>query len=694
MADQPPPQRDQVKPAGDTAREVPSTNDYAGIGPDGKAGQSTAQYVLGIVFLVVAISSGLMLVLESLGGISLPGCGEGSACAQATASFWGKVPGTDWPVSFLGFAYFAGAFIAWLGSRRGITSVFRNVARLGALISLGFVLIIFIQGHHCSYCLVSHAGNFAFWIVMETSRKASITSLRPVLTLGVVFIIASVVLGTTKWRTEEQAEAHQNKQLDESIAEIVASDERKKTAITEQSESRDPVPSQHTTEAAETTTVTDTTVPAEEAGTTNAATTAASEPAEIADATETTDTEQEAIQRPWQGGFRGRYLWGSEESPVRLVMLTDYQCRDCTRIEEEVREMLNERDDVSLSIKHFPMCTDCNTKVGKNMHPNACWAARAAEAAGILGGEDGFWDMHFWLFDHKGSFTNEILVEGLYELDFDPTEFIRVMSSDETLELVQSDIEEGQWLGLHFTPMVFINGVELKGIFAKNAIPRAVAAVAARNPPAMTHEHDQPPPAAKKYVADWREKKPRRLPLDKDSWTKGPANARVKIVMWGDYQEKQTKAADRIILEWMADRPSVQYTFRHFPFNQDCNSVVSRTVHPEACRAAQAAEAAGNLAGKKGFWRMHDWLMSHQEDLSDEALRQAATEMGLDADALFAEMDKPRVSAAIQADAKAGKPMLYRGGIPTIYVNAKVIPRWRLEGTPVLERILDDAYGK
>ncbi len=156
--------------------------------------------------------------------------------------------------------------------------------------------------------------------------------------------------------------------------------------------------------------------------------------------------------------------------------------------------------------------------------------------------------------------------------------------------------------------------------------------------------------------------------------------------MWADYQEKYTAIADQAIRKWMAGRSDVVYTFRHFPFDQSCNPVVSRTAHPLACRAAAAAEAAGMIGGTQAYWQMHDWLMGHQKQFNDATLRQAAVDMGLDADALFIAMQDPQVAEAIEEDARAAQKemkarisMLYRGGIPTIYVNGKVIPRWRLE---------------
>jgi len=619
-----------------------------------RATLSPLLFSAGVIFLLVGGVASLLLVLDHLGGLHLPGCGEGSPCAEAANSKWGKIPlgeGFAWPVSFLGLAYFLGALGAWLASYRGVSPLFAQVARLSAAVSLAFVGVIIFGGYHCSYCIAAHLGNFAFWVVMERSRRQRPQpSLRPVGVFVAVWLAASGVMLGAEFSTRRTVTAKQEKELAESTADIIAV----------------------TTQRAATT------VPEAGTGTTQA--------------TFIDDTQPASADRPWQGGFRGRYLYGPEIAPVRLVMLTDYQCVDCNRIEDEVRQMLRQRTDVSLSIKHFPMCTECNRHFSRNMHPNACWAARAAEAAGILYGNDGFWKMHFWLFDQDGGFTDAQLKQGLRDLGFDEAEFIRVMTGPETLARVQADIEEGIWLGLHFTPMVFINGVELKGVFAAQAVPRAVAAVAATNPPPMNHDQDQPPPAVDKYVSDWREGYAVTLPADSRPWPRGPNDARVKIVMWADYHEPYSEQADRQIRRWMADKPDVQYLFRHFPFNQECNSSVSRTAHPLACRASQAAEAAGSLGGVTAYLRMHDWLMDNPSDFNDDNLRRTAVALGLDADALFTAMASPEVKAAIEEDGRAGKSLLYRGGIPTIYVNGKVIPRWRLEGCDVLGMILDEAY--
>jgi protein-disulfide isomerase len=635
-------------------------------------------FIAGIAALALSTGASLYLVLAHVSGLHLLGCGPGSQCDEAARSVWGAIPITArfaWPVSFLGFAYFAAALVAWAASYGGVSVHLRYIARLAALVSLGFIVLIVFAGYRCNFCIASHTGNFAFWVFMElASTKARTSSRNPAVAFLVVWLVATATLLVTELRTKQAVDAKQESDLAQSTAEIIAA--------TTQKAAQAQAPTAQIKAPAE-----QIQAPASPGQTLTAQAAASATPTTGPAAASTPPP------RPWQGAFRGRYLYGPEKSPVRLVMYTDYQCTDCNRIEKEVRAMLQERQGVSLSIKQFPMCTDCNPDVGYNMHANACWAARAAEAAGILYGNDGFWKMHFWLFDRAGSFTDAELNAGLQQLGFDRVQFLNVMQSDQTLNLVKQDIQEGRWLGLHFTPMTFINGVELRGVFAQGAIPRAVAAVAAKNPPPMGHEVDQPAYALEKYVGDWRESPQVTMPPDQSAWPNGADTAKVKIVVWGDYEEDGSATLDRIITKAMAGRTDVQYTFRHYPFNKVCNTTLGDTapIHPNACRMHQAAEAAGRLGGAAAYWKMHEWLMTNWKQYSDDALRQAAGGMGLNVDALLATMGSPEVAAAIAEDIQAGRNLLWRSGIPTIYVNGRNVPWWRLEGQPVIETIITEA---
>lgn len=678
----------KTAPPGDV-REPPRNLDDVALRAAEK--MPSLHFVLGVVFLFVAVTSSLMLVLQHFGGLHLPGCGAGSPCAEAAASAWGSIPigGRKWPVSFLGLAYFAGALLAWTQSRRGLSTAFLSVVRLGALVSLGFTVVIGVDGHTCMYCLAAHAANFAFWLVTERARKTiTATALRPVAVLVAVFVLSSGAMFAVETREKTIEAQRQEKDHASSTDAIVAETKRKAQAARETQAPTQPAATETVSHAASTEEPVEIPHADVEAVTAPPST----DTSQSADATAIeTATAPDTLDRPWTGGFRGRYLLGPELAAVRVVMITDYQCPDCYRIEGEVMAAVEADERVSLSIKHFPMCKDCNPHFAThNMHPNACWAARAAEAAGILYGNEGFWKMHRWLFKNKGTFTDEALKEGLAELGFDAQEFIPVMTRKVTEDLVKSDIAEAIWLGLHYTPMIFINGVELQGVFAGQAGPRAIRKVLAANPPPMNHDLDQPPPAIGKYVTDWHSQPQRIMPPDASSWQRGSEGAKLKIVVWGDYQEPYTAEADTILRTFIEGRDDASYSFRHYPISKQCNPVTPMDKHPNACLASRAAEAAGQLGGLDVYWNMHVWLMENQTALSEAALADVAAGLGLDSNSLQETMNGLAVTQAIEEDCKAAKSVGLRS-IPFIFVNGRYLPRWRLEGQPALVKILETA---
>lgn len=395
----------------------------------------------------------------------------------------------------------------------------------------------------------------------------------------------------------------------------------------------------------------------------------------------------------------GRYRIGPAEAAIRVVIFSDYQCPDCRRIEQEMRRVLERRSDVSFSPKHFPFCADCNDRfaeLGTNPHPNACWAARAAEAAGILGGTEAFHRMHRWLFDRRGGFTNAELRTGLAEMGFDAVEFETTMKSEETLARVRADIEEAVGYGLHHTPMIFVNGVELKGWHAKDALIRTVEAVAASKPAPATAAQagDRAPSALERHLSDWREQPRKELRVEPRHRWFGAAepgdSPPTDVVVWGDYREPGTNELDARLRAAVAERPGVRYSFRHYPFDEACNPNVPRTEHPEACFASRAAEAAGQMGDDEAYWKLHAWLMENPEPLDEDALRAAAERCGLDPGGLFARMESPSVAAAIAKDVRDGKALGLKA-LPFLYVDGRFVPRWNLKGERVPEKILAEA---
>ncbi len=389
--------------------------------------------------------------------------------------------------------------------------------------------------------------------------------------------------------------------------------------------------------------------------------------------------------------LEARHRAGATDAAVQVVMFTDYQCPDCRRLEGQMDAILHERDDVSLAIKHFPLCAPCNEYMnGRTIHGNACWAARASEAAAILGGEDAFWRMHRWLFERRGSFTDATFPGDLRALGFDSQQFITTMSSQQTMDLIRRDTDAASALGVFYTPMVFINGVEYTWYLGDAGTLRRTIELAAASPGAIT----APPVADEKLFEDWRLAQPRRMPgTDASSWIgDGP----IEVVAWGDYQSETSRRLDRVVRTLLEQGANLRYTWRHFPIDEACNATVARynTKYPGSCDMAKVVEAAWELGGDAARWAMHAWLVDNPSPMGRTLLAARAAEVtGLDAARLLAAMDGPGIDARIQVDI-AEKRRTWDKHMPVLVIDDRFVPRWSSESVPgdvLISRILKHA---
>lgn len=146
-------------------------------------------------------------------------------------------------------------------------------------------------------------------------------------------------------------------------------------------------------------------------------------------------------------------------------------------------------------------------------------------------------------------------------------------------------------------------------------------------------------------------------PLGAGDHAAGPGDAPLQLVMYGDFQCPYCAAAQSIVRrvrERLDGR--LRFAFRHMPL---------RELHPDAQRAAEAAEAA---AAQDAFWPMHDRLYAARGRLAFEELVAHAADAGLDAarvrDELATGVHAPRVARDEQSAQRAGVT-----GTPAFFVN-------------------------
>jgi protein-disulfide isomerase len=152
-----------------------------------------------------------------------------------------------------------------------------------------------------------------------------------------------------------------------------------------------------------------------------------------------------------------------------------------------------------------------------------------------------------------------------------------------------------------------------------------------------------------------------RRQVDQRDWTKGPPDAPLTLLEYGDFQCPFCGRAfwELKKLESMA-KDEYRYVFRHFPLAQ---------LHPFALPAAEAAEAAG---AQGRFWEMYETLFMNQQNLHPSAIVTYAANLDLDLTQFRRDLEEHRHVPKVRRDFMEG----VRSGVngtPTFFINGE---RW------------------
>ncbi len=153
--------------------------------------------------------------------------------------------------------------------------------------------------------------------------------------------------------------------------------------------------------------------------------------------------------------------------------------------------------------------------------------------------------------------------------------------------------------------------------------------------------------------------------LDGESPVRGPPEAPLTLVEFGDFQSDYTTRAFHVVRRLLEEYPdSLRFIFKHYPIT---------ALHPQANEAALAALAAERQ--QKG-WEMHDLLLQNSRRLEPTLYLLLAQQLELDLP-LF-ERDRRSLWALerLSEDDKAavGAEVV---GVPTFFLNGRRLKNWR-----------------
>ncbi len=148
--------------------------------------------------------------------------------------------------------------------------------------------------------------------------------------------------------------------------------------------------------------------------------------------------------------------------------------------------------------------------------------------------------------------------------------------------------------------------------------------------------------------------------------SKGPANASVVIVEFGDFQCPSCRQLNLILRQLLNSYPQVRLIFKDFPLEQ---------IHPWAMTAALAGRCAFQQSSD-AFWKLHDLIYDNQDLITPEnaydKLLQLATDAGVSPGPLRACIADPQTTQLVRKSIAEGTN-LGVSSTPTTFVNGRSV---------------------
>jgi protein-disulfide isomerase len=165
--------------------------------------------------------------------------------------------------------------------------------------------------------------------------------------------------------------------------------------------------------------------------------------------------------------------------------------------------------------------------------------------------------------------------------------------------------------------------------------------------------------------------------------SKGPADARVTLVEFSDFQCPHCRQLYEAMKTLGPRYPQIRIVFKDLPIAQ---------IHPWAETAALGGRCA-YMQSPDTFWKIHDALFENQEFISAaniwERLIDFAGQAGLEKDTFKACLSSPEAAKAIEANIEDAK-VLSVNSTPTVFVNGRPV----VGGDPsTLEQYIDYELG-
>lgn len=153
-------------------------------------------------------------------------------------------------------------------------------------------------------------------------------------------------------------------------------------------------------------------------------------------------------------------ILGAEDGDVVIELYSDYVCPICYIENIMLHEAVKDFSNIKIIHHNLPFDKECNPYISINMHPNACFMAKGAIAAGKQGN---YWEMSSLLYENQPTNINAML-KLAEQLGFNKDKFVKDLEADTTSKEIEKELFQANKLEIDSTPTIYINGDKIVGV--------------------------------------------------------------------------------------------------------------------------------------------------------------------------------------------------------------------------------------
>jgi protein-disulfide isomerase len=260
-------------------------------------------------------------------------------------------------------------------------------------------------------------------------------------------------------------------------------------------------------------------------------------------------------------------------------------------------------------------------------------------------GDAAFWKFHDAVLADNQHLDDDALAQAAAEVGLDKNAALAAIQAKKHHAEIEATAALADELEANGTPTFFVNGRRITGAQPFEQFATLIDAELAH----ASGMVKQGTPASAVYEAIIKTGKsdaPTAVAVPAPtaaSPSRGPANAKIVVQYFGDFQCPYCKRVEPTLVELEKAYPNqVRIVWRNLPL----------PMHERAPLAAEAAMEAFAQKGSAGFWAFHDELMADQTATDRAGLERTAAKVGLDLARFVRALDTHAHAAEVARDAK------------------------------------------